>query len=106
MAVGGEFIGMDNFVSLLQNKSYLKGLNNTLYFIRTSVPLNIILSLIVAMLINKAKKGKELFSLLFLIPLVIPSVSMVFFWRSFFSLDGFLNHVLFNLGIERINWLE
>lgn len=56
------------------------------------------LSLGVAMLINQMKKHKELFSLIFLVPLVIPSGSMVSFWKSLFAYDGALNGLLHTVG--------
>jgi len=104
--VGGSFVGFANFADLLTNRAYLLGLRNTLRFIAISVPINLGLSLGVAMLINKLPSHKELVSLFFLIPLVIPSGSMASFWRSLFALDGALNGFLHDFGIERINWLN
>lgn len=105
-SVNGSFVGLRNFIELLNNKPYLRGLKNTVIFISICVPLNILISLGVAMLIKKIKRYKELFVLIFLIPLVIPSGSMVFFWKMFFDYSGVLNNILFQLGVEKINWLE
>lgn len=44
--------------------------------------------------------------MVFLIPLVIPSGSMVFFWKMMFANDGFLNGLLARIGISPILWLE
>lgn len=104
--VGGSFVGLQNFIELFRNKAYLLGLYNTLCFIGISVPVNMAFSLGVAMLINKMKKRKELFSLIFLIPLVIPSGSMVSFWKALFSYDGALNGLLHAMGVAKINWLD
>lgn len=104
--VNGSFVGLRNFIELFTNKAYLKGLANTLKFIGISVPLNMGLSLGIAMLISKLKKRRELFSLIFLIPLVIPSGSMVFFWKSLFAYDGALNGLLHAAGAAKINWLD
>jgi multiple sugar transport system permease protein len=104
--VNGQFVGFQNFISLLESRAYRLGLTNTLRFIGISVPINMALSLGLAMLINKIGRRKELFSLIFLIPLVIPSGSMVFFWKTFFGLDGALNGMLQSVGIERLNWLD
>ena len=104
--VGGSFVGFANFADLLRNRAYLLGLRNTLRFIAISVPLNLALSLGVAMLINKLPRHKALVSLFFLIPLVIPSGSMVSFWRSVFAMDGALNGLLHTFGMARINWLN
>lgn len=105
-AVNGSFVGLRNFIDLLNNKPYLRGLKNTVVFISICVPLNIFMSLGVAMLIKKIKAYKKLFILIFLIPLVIPSGSMVFFWKMFFDYSGVLNSILCQLGFQKINWLE
>lgn len=102
--VGGSFVWFENFISLLGNKAYQLGLKNTLIFIGLSVPINMVLSLAAALLINPLKKSKALITLIFLIPLVIPSGSMAFFWKSFFAMDGYLNSVLSTFGI-RVDWL-
>jgi multiple sugar transport system permease protein len=104
--VGGSFVGIDNFISLFANKAYRLGLINTLKFIVVSVPLNMGLSLGVAMLINRLGRRKELFSLIFLIPLVIPSGSMAFFWKVLFAWDGALNGWLVGHSIAKVNWLD
>jgi multiple sugar transport system permease protein len=103
---GGSFAGFSNFTNLFTNRAYLRGLVNTLRFIGISVPLNMAFSLGIAMLVNQLKKGRELVSLIFLIPLVIPSGSMVFFWKTLFSYDGALNGFISLLGIAKINWLD
>jgi len=104
--IGGSFVGFANFASLFQNRAYLRGLINTIRFIGISAPLNLAIPLGAAMLVNRIVKGREWFSLLFLVPLVIPSGSMVFFWKTLFSYDGALNGLLTGLGIAKINWLD
>jgi multiple sugar transport system permease protein len=104
--IGGSFIGFANFTSLFKNRAYRLGLVNTLRFIGLSTPLNIGISLGLAMLVIRIVKGREWYSLIFLIPLVIPSGSMVFFWKTLFSYDGALNGMLNTIGIARINWLD
>ena len=104
--VGGEFVGFSNYIDLLQSPAYRLGLRNTVVFMGLSVPLNMLLSLGAAMLIKNTGRFKPMFVLIFLIPLVIPSGAMVFFWRMFFSRDGFLNNMLTTLGLEGVNWLN
>ena len=104
--INGSFIGFANFTSLFVNRAYLRGLVNTIRFIGISAPLNIAVSLGLALLVNRIIKNREWFSLIFLIPLVIPSGSMVFFWKTLFSYDGAMNGILENFGITKINWLD
>ncbi len=105
-AVGGTFQGMKNFTDLIGNKAYQKGLYNTVRFIAVSVPLNMAAALGVSMLAKNIGKRKNLFILVFLIPLVIPSGSMAFFWSSLFSYNGVLNGWLAQMGIAKVRWLD
>jgi len=104
--VGGDFVGLGNYIDLLQSPAYQLGLVNTVIFMGISVPVTMVLSLAIAMLIKRAGGYKPLFVLVFLIPLVIPSGSMVFFWQMLFAQQGFLNGVLNGLGFDSINWLN
>jgi len=98
--IGGEFAGLRNYIQLLQSPAYRLGLTNTLIFIGVFVPVNMVLSLLVAMTVKKTGKLKPLFTLIFLIPLVIPSGSMVSFWQLMFAGNGFVNGVLHGIGLN------
>lgn len=104
--VGGHFVGLDNFINLIRNPSYQIAVRNTTIFMGICVPLNILCSTGIALLISNLGKYKQLFSLVFLIPLVIPSGSMVFFWKMMFANDGFVNGLLAGLGLNPIRFLE
>lgn len=104
--VGGRFVGLANFADLFSNKAYRLGLINTFKFVGVAVPLGMILALGAAMLINKIRGKKEIFTLLFLVPLVIPSASTAFFWQSMFARQGIVNGVLDTLGKPAINFLD
>ncbi|SKC85206.1 carbohydrate ABC transporter permease [Maledivibacter halophilus] len=104
--VNRQFVGIDNFTMLLSNPVFLRALKNTITFIILIVPLNMILSLLLAMAVNKTSSYKELITILFLLPLVIPSATTAFFWQKLFDLYGPVNKVLSSLGIENIDWFE
>jgi multiple sugar transport system permease protein len=104
--IGGEFVGLRNYIQLLQSPAYRLGLMSTLIFIGVFVPVNMVLSLLVAMTVKKTGKLKLLFTLIFLIPLVIPSGSMVSFWQLMFAGNGFVNSVLHGIGLTPIDWFH
>ena len=105
-AVNGTFQGLKNFIDLFGNKTYLKGLTNTCRFIAVSVPLNMGAALGLSLLTRKLGRSKDLCTLVFLIPLVIPSGSMAFFWSSLFSYNGVLNGWLDFWGCGKVRWLD
>lgn len=104
--VDGRFIGLNNFSELFSNPSYRLGLKNTVIFISLAVPITMILSLIAALQIKKMNKYRELLTLVFIVPLVIPSGSMVLFWQSFFKENGTLNSFFNNFVEVNTNWLD
>ncbi|MCL2163487.1 MAG: sugar ABC transporter permease [Oscillospiraceae bacterium] len=104
--VGGSFVGLKNYLDLLGNEPYLIGFKNMLVFIGMSVPVGIALALAVAMLVDRAGKHRRLFALIFLIPLVIPTGSTVFFWKALFNNDGYINFILTFFGISPVRWLD
>ncbi|MCL2839904.1 MAG: sugar ABC transporter permease [Defluviitaleaceae bacterium] len=93
--VGGDFVGLRNYIDLLQSPAYRLGFRNTMVFMGLSVPLNMAFSLGLALLIKNTGQYKPLYILIFLIPLVIPSGAMVFFWRVLFGSN--------RLGIDWLN---
>lgn len=103
---GGAFAGLQNFTFLFHNPAYTRGLLNTLRFTGLSVPLNLIASLVLALMIGKTGKNRRWFILIFLIPPVIPSGPVAFFWKSLLDHRGALNGILFRLGMPVQDWLD
>lgn len=106
--IHNQFVGMKNFQELFQNNYFLLGLKNTGYFMVISIPLNLVLSLLIALALYKESeaKGQKYITLIFLIPLVIPSATTAFFWEKLFSEYGIVNKLLNGWGIENINWFQ
>lgn len=101
-----KLVGIKNFYDLFRNPYFMLGLKNTAVFMLVSIPLNILLSLAVALIINRLAKLRNAFSLIFLIPLVIPSATTAFFWENVFAPLGVVNRVLHQAGIEGVDWLQ
>lgn len=104
--INREFCGLLNYKQLFQNSYFMRGLKNTALFMAVSVPLNMVLSLCVALVIRNIKSYSNYFSLLFLIPLAIPSATSAFFWENFFGLHGVLNKFLAVFHVGGIDWLN
>jgi multiple sugar transport system permease protein len=93
--VSGTFVGLKNFIEVLSNGAFLMALKNTAQMMLISIPLNMILPLCMALLLKHTAKLRNFCGIIFLLPLVIPSGSIVYFWKSLFSVSGFLNGVFF-----------
>jgi multiple sugar transport system permease protein len=101
-----SFVGLINYRDLFNNKYFLRGLKNTIIFMCISIPLNMIISLGLAMICNKIKVFSKYLNLVFLIPLAIPSATTAFFWKQVFSLNGFLNKLLVRFNFGAVDWLN
>lgn len=104
--VNADFVGFTYYMQLFQNDIFIDALKNTVLFIGICVPISMMLSLVVAMGIKTLHHQKRLLQCIVLMPMIIPTASIAFFWKEFFSLEGLLNRVLSIRGIEDIDWLN
>lgn len=101
-----EFVGLENFISLLGSKSFRLAASNTLKFNVISVPVIMGISLFFALLLNKHLKGIALFRVFFIMPLVIPVASVILVWQIMYNEYGVINGILSGLGFKTIEWMN
>ena len=95
-ALSRQFVGIANLVDTWNNYAFALAVRNTLVFMGFSIPLNIIFALALAMILKPMKpKLRRVLLVFFLLPLVVPSGSVIFFWRQLVALNGMLNRMFF-----------
>jgi len=99
-----NFVWMQNFKEVLSSGAFQTALKNTGIFMALCVPLNMVMPLFIALLLNSTKSLRTSFGVIALIPLVIPTGSTVHFWQSLFGLNGLINSLLF--PDNPVNWLN
>lgn len=104
--VGGNFVGLENYKELFASDSFRKAASNTLVFTMISVPLMLVLSLGVALLLNKSLYVRQWFRTAYVLPLVVPVASVVLIWQVLFDWNGSINLGLNFMGYERIDWMK
>jgi multiple sugar transport system permease protein len=104
--VDGTFVGLDNYSHLLNNDVFRRAAYNTFRFTAISVPLNMLLSMGLANLLNRVVYLKSMLRIGFVSPLVIPVASIVLVWQVIFSLNGSLNNAMATWGFRPEDWLE
>lgn len=104
--IGGRFVGPANYMELMKNPVFLKAAYNTLVFTAISVPLNILLSLALALLLNRKIYGRNIIRMGFIIPLVVPVASVVLVWQIFFDMNGSINALILLFGLSPIDWMK
>ncbi len=104
--ISGEFVFLDNFISIVQNNAFKKAVRNTLTFSAVSVPLAVIFSLMLAIMLDAKLPFRSQFRTFFLSPMMVPVASIVLIWQVLFHYNGTVNEVLVVLGGDRIDWLK
>lgn len=105
-SMSGQFVGLKNYAAVLQNEAFKLAAKNTVRFTLVCIPLLLILSLILALLIDAIKEQKGILKTSFLIPMSIPVASVVLLWKVFFHENGLLNRILAGIGAEKIDCLN
>ena len=90
--LSGRFVGLQNYSAVFQNAAFRLAAGNTVRFIATGIPLLLLISLLLALLINSNPKWDSL-KYLYLLPMAVPAATMVLVWKMLFSAQGFLNHL-------------
>lgn len=80
-----HFVGFHNYIDTLQNQYFLLALKNSLLIIILCVPVLIILALIISLTLSYAIKKFKFFRTAFILPMLLPTASIVLVWQLFFS---------------------
>lgn len=97
-AMGGMFVGVKNYKTIIDNEAFRLAIKNTGRFMLVCIPILMFFSLFLSVLINGIKKYQNFFKTSFLLPMGIPVASVVLLWKLAFSRKGLLNHIIVLLG--------
>lgn len=101
-----DFVGLDNFKSVLANNAFRTAAKNTATFSLMAVPLAVGLSLLLAILLDSKIPGKSQFRTIFLSPMMVPVASIVLLWQVLFHYNGVVNEVTAVFGLDKIDWMK
>jgi multiple sugar transport system permease protein len=100
------FIGLDNFEFMLGDKRFWNAFRNTVWYTVLAVPGGMIVSLLVAAVMNQKLVGVRLFRTLFFMPVVTSWVAVSVVWITLLDPSaGVLNWLLSLVGLPAVNWL-
>ena len=106
--VGGEFIGLQNFVTLAEDPVFRQALGNTVLYSLVVVAAQLTLALVVASLIQPlGPRSQTFYRALFYLPLVNSAILIAMVWRWIFNANpyGLANTVLGAFGLEPLLWI-
>ena len=104
--INHEFVFVDNFVSLFHNSAFLQAAKNTATFSLVAVPLAVVLSLMMAILLEENIPMRSQFRTFFLSPMMVPVASIVLIWQVLFDYHGAINEFVGHLGVAPIDWFK
>lgn len=101
-----QWIGLGNYRELFRDEQFWNSIRVTVKYTVVSVPLTLVLSLLLAILINQKWPLRGFFRTAVYFPSMISGVSMSLLWFWVFNPQaGLFNYVLSWFGIEPIHWL-
>ena len=107
-----HFVGLQNFSSVLaggglNEQDFGQALRNNAWYVILVVPTQTIVSLFLAIMVNRRiLRGRGFFRTAFYFPSVTSSVAITVLWLFLFSQSGAVNNVLSWLGINGPNWFD
>lgn len=104
--INHQFVGFENFIRIIQNSSFKQAAWNTATFSLVAVPLAVVLSLLMAMILEENIPLKSQFRTFFLSPMMVPVASIVLIWQVLFDYNGAINEIVKSLGGAPIDWFK
>jgi multiple sugar transport system permease protein len=100
------YIGLDNFVHLFQDVLFWKAILNTLKFLLIHIPLQVVIALSLAYVLNEKLFLRGFFRASFFLPVVISGVVVTIIWQQLLGVEtGLFNRLLTDIGLSRVGWL-
>ncbi len=98
--------GVVNYVNLFNDEKLRLSLTNTIKFTAMYVPGVVIISMFVAVLMNRKIRGVSLFRTAYFLPAVTSAVATALVWNMIYGRDtGILNFILERSGFQPVCWL-
>jgi ABC-type sugar transport system permease subunit len=101
-----EFVGFQNFAKLFQDRLFFQSILNTLIFLFIHIPLQIVVALFLAEMLNQKIRLRGLLRASYFLPVVISGVVVTIVWSQLYGQDtGLLNRILVSIGLPKVGWL-
>lgn len=106
---GQQFIGLDNYKEVIQDEYFQTAFVNSILYTLVTVPGQMILGFLVAMMINSVTKFKVGYRVLYYLPVITSWVIASLVFRYVFNTEGLLNYFLVNVvhaASQNVCWLD
>mgnify|MGYP006272508987 CR=1 FL=1 len=101
-----SFTGLENYGNLFTNPRFWNAFGNTMLIVAIGIPVQSLLGLTMALLLQKGFRGSKILVAVFLIPVLITPVVSGFEWKIILDQRfGPMNYILSFVGVEPQAWL-
>lgn len=102
-----NFVGISNYLRALTDSEFWNAVLKTSQFSAEVLPLNMIISLLLALLVNSSIRGVGIFRAIYYLPVITPMVAASMIWIWLYDAQfGILNYLLSLFNIQPINFLK
>lgn len=104
-----QFIGLENYKEVLGDKYFHTSFINSLVYTFVTVPGQMVLGLMIALLLNKIAKFKVGYRVLYYLPVITSWVVASLIFKYVFNTEGLLNYFLVNImhiTSANVHWLD
>ena len=100
--------GLQNYRRMLSDLNFSDAVRNTFLLTLVVVPIQIAMAILMATMVQKIDRGRDLVLWIWTIPLAISDLAAGLAWLAILQNSGYLNSMLFALGVipDKINWLS
>lgn len=101
-----KFIGVDNYSRLFHDRLFWLAIFNTLKFLLLHIPLQLAVSMFLAVLLNQKIRAAPFFRGAFFMPVIVSGVVVTILWQQLLGYDyGIINRLLMVFGVPKTGWL-
>jgi ABC-type sugar transport system permease subunit len=102
-----KYVGFANYRHLIHDRLFWQAVWNTVRFLIVHIPLQILVALTLAELLNRTVRGAAFFRAAFFLPVIVSGVVVTILWQQLLSYNsGILNRLLTTVGMARVAWLD
>ncbi|GLF99977.1 sugar ABC transporter permease [Alicyclobacillus hesperidum subsp. aegles] len=101
-----NYVGLHNYVDILHDPIALHSIVTTAYYVLLNIPLQTVVAIMLALLLNRRLPGMGIFRALFVLPWLAAPVAISVVWQWVFDpTSGVFDALLSSIGLPRLQWL-
>jgi multiple sugar transport system permease protein len=104
--LGAKWVGLENYINAFKDSTFKRALLNTTIYSLGVVPIQLIIALLLALVVDGSIKGKTFFRTAYYIPTVTSTVAVAVMFLFIFKTDGLLNKFLGLFGLHAYSFFN